>query len=336
MKEYLKLLKETKEDLLGMYKFNIHSALSDVLNISEDDAISVSRQLNVKDYMSLVEALKEGDLNAVRVIADEFLQEEELDEIAQPSLMNKDTGVPLATGIGKDSFAGGRAEARRRGDFGKAGSKGAEVTQALQQKPAGASIGAPKPASSAGNIASKMTPTRIAQQVAIGQEQNQSVAQEPAKVGAGTKLATTDPVTGNIKVKDPTTGRTADVPQHLFADVNKLRHLAGLQEQEAVIDPVTGMPIGEPAGLDPRMARLGMQGIKRMQSNMPLGPGMSAAVRQIVASLGPAVFDDPSVMRRLQTDMRNDHRAQSRQAREVAKAERNAELQHNARQPRQA
>ena len=81
-----RLYEKLTAKLVDRYGSSIHSAFSDILDISKEEAIAISKNLRFKQYLNMSNALASGDVNTARSLATEA--KERFDEFTAGSNRN--------------------------------------------------------------------------------------------------------------------------------------------------------------------------------------------------------------------------------------------------------
>lgn len=75
-----RLYEKLTAKLIDRYGSNIHTAFADILEISKDEAVAISKNLRFKQYLNMSNALASGDVNTARALATEAKENYELTE----------------------------------------------------------------------------------------------------------------------------------------------------------------------------------------------------------------------------------------------------------------
>ena len=65
------LYEKITSKLIDRYGSNIHTAFADILDISKEEAVAISKNLRFKQYLNMSNALATGDVNTARALATE-------------------------------------------------------------------------------------------------------------------------------------------------------------------------------------------------------------------------------------------------------------------------
>ena len=233
-----RLYEKLTAKLVDRYGSNIHTAFADILDISNEEAVAISKKLRFKQYLNMSNALASGDVNTARALATEA--KESYDLIEQRPLGYEGGGSDNLARTGRAPNLGKTAPAGQYPTAATTGKENAKVagltsSQKRQQERLQRQAQMAQQQTSMGTAQIPDTPT--IKPKAPGQDMedaepatlNIRSGQTPGQALTGFK-AVVKPGDSQVEFKDSKTGKSFMLPQELFIeeDLECLRRLAGI------------------------------------------------------------------------------------------------------------